>query len=494
MAEEKWHSLFTNLPGGSLMVNSEYIIEEVNEVVCRTTGYSREELIGKHCDIICPKGPHRCPIFDLGQESIDNNETAVKAKDGRLIPIIKSARRISLGNRDVIIENFQDITDRKLLEEQLGHAQKMDAIGQLAGGVAHDFNNILTAIIGYGNLLQMKLSGNEVLEKYVTQILYSAERAANLTNSLLAFSRKHIINLQDISLNDIIARSEKLLARLVREDIELRVTPGPDCAIRGDSLQIEQVLMNLVTNARDSMPNGGLLTISTEMVTLDEEFVRSFGYGAPGPFVMISVVDNGSGMDESIKERIFEPFFTTKETGKGTGLGLSIVYGIIKQHEGYIKVSSERDKGTTFSIYLPVQQLGELKQELVIKKHAPRGNETILLAEDEQLVRTLAKSVLEEFGYKVIEAADGADAVDKFQKHADQIQLVVLDVIMPRLNGRQTFDSIRAIRPDIRALFMSGYAGDILSNKGILEENLHFIPKPLEQIVFLQKVRNALDA
>ncbi|NVN91900.1 MAG: PAS domain S-box protein [Desulfuromonadales bacterium] len=494
MAEKKWHSLFTNLPGGSYTVNDDYIIEEVNDVVCQMTGYTREELIGKPCGIICPKGPHHCPIFDLGKERIDNSETAIKAKDGTLIPIIKSARKLSVGNRDVIVENFQDITDRKLLEEQLGHAQKMDAVGQLAGGVAHDFNNILTAIIGYGNLLQMKLGGDETLGKYVTQILYSAERAANLTNSLLAFSRKHIINLKESSLNEIIGRAEKLLSRLVREDIELRVLTGPDCTIHADSLQIEQVLMNLVTNARDSMPEGGVLTISTEQVTLDDEFVRTHGYGEPGLFVVISIADSGVGMDDVVREKIFEPFFTTKETGKGTGLGLSIVYGIVKQHDGYIHVTSKPGKGSTFRIYLPVIAGSSKRLEVPKIKISPRGTETVLLAEDEPVVRTLTKSVLEEFGYTVIEAVDGADAVEKYRENLDRIQLVILDVIMPKKNGRQSYDSIRMIRPDVKALFMSGYTGDILNSRGILDENLTFVPKPLEQSTLLQKVREALDS
>lgn len=493
-AEKKWHSLFTNLPGGSFTVNDEYIIEEVNDVVCRLTGYAREEMVGKPCGIICPKGPHHCPIFDLGKERIDNDETAVKAKNGRHVPVIKSASKIQTGNRNAIVENFQDITDRKLLEEQLGHAQKMEAVGQLAGGVAHDFNNILTAIIGYGNLLQMKLAGNETLCNYATQILYSAERAANLTSSLLTFSRKHIISLQEVSLNEIIGRAEKLLSRLVREDIEIRILTGPDCVIRADSMQIEQVLMNLVTNARDSMPDGGTLTISTERIKLNDEFVRSRGYGAPGRFMMISVADSGEGMNASIRERVFEPFFTTKEMGKGTGLGLSIVYGIIKQHDGYIDVSSEPGIGSTFRIYLPIIAEKGLRQEQPETKEFPRGTETILLAEDEPVVRILARSVLEEFGYAVIEAVDGADALDKFMENSDRIQLVILDVIMPKMNGKQSHDRIKSIRPDMKVLFMSGYTGDILSNHGILKEDLSFVPKPLEQDVFLEEIRMLLDS
>jgi two-component system cell cycle sensor histidine kinase/response regulator CckA len=493
LADEEWHSLYTNLPGGSFTVNNEYIIEDVNDVLCAVTGFAREELIGRLCGVICPKGPHKCPIFDLGKERIDNDETAVKAKDGRKVPIIKSARRISAGNRELIVENFQDITDRKHLEEQLRHAQKMDAIGQLAGGVAHDFNNMLTAIIGYCNLMQTKVANDETLGKYVNQIIYSAERAANLTHSLLAFSRKQIMNLKAVRMNEIIGRAERLLSRLVREDIQFRVATGMDCVVLADSVQIEQVLMNLVTNARDAMPEGGLLTISTERIALDNEFIRTHGFGDTGMYVLVSVSDSGIGMDEKILERIFEPFYTTKETGKGTGLGLAIVYGIVKQHNGYINVYSEPGKGTTFKIYLPVF-IGDSEKIEISEPTAPmRGSETVLLAEDEPVVRNLTRSLLEENGYTVVEAEDGQDAVEKFMLNVDGTRLLILDVVMPGKNGKEIYEEIKMIRPDVKVLFISGYTGDILSGRGVLGEKLDFISKPFNQNVFLRKVREVLD-
>lgn len=493
LAEEKWHSLFNNLPGGSFTVNSNYIIEDVNDVLCAATGYAREELVGQLCGIICPKGPHLCPIFDLGKERIDNDETAVKARDGRLVPIIKSARRIQAGNREIIVENFQDITDRKQLEEQLRHAQKMEAIGQLAGGVAHDFNNMLTAIIGYGNLLQIKTNKNPSLRKYVDQIIYSAGRAANLTSNLLAFSRKQPVKLQPVMVNDIIGKSRELLSRLVREDIKLRVTTGERCAVQADSVQIEQIMMNLVTNARDAMPDGGRLTINTELVTLDEKFIRARGYGEPGPYARISVSDTGHGIDEKIVERIFEPFFTTKKTGKGTGLGLAIVYGIIKQHNGYIDVQSIPGKGTTFRIYLPVLK-EKIEHAETAELSAPLfGSETILLAEDDPVVRNLAKTVLQEFGYRVVEAKDGSEAVEKFTAFADSLDLLLFDVMMPEKNGREAYHEIEKVRPEIKALFMSGYTDDIVSNSGFSEENLNLIAKPFTQTILLKKVREVLD-
>ena len=493
LAEEKWRSLYDNLPGGSFTVNDQYIIEDVNDVLCAVTGFTREELVGQLCGIICPKGPHLCPIFDLGKERIDNDETAVKGKDGKRVPIIKSARRIPAGNRQIIVENFQDITDRKHLEEQLRHAQKMDAVGQLAGGVAHDFNNILTAIIGYGNLLQMKIGKDEPLGKYAGNIVSSAERASSLTRSLLAFSRKHIVDLKLVKVNEIIEKAQKLLSRLVPEDIELRVVTGGDCIVRADTIQVEQVIMNLVTNARDAMPQGGYLTISTELTNLDEEFIRTHGYGEPGTYVRISVSDTGVGIDAQARERVFEPFYTTKDVGKGTGLGLSIVYGIIKQHNGYINVYSELGEGTTFKIYLPAINGETEKTEKFEMEAPPRGSETVLLAEDEPMVRGLVKSMLEEFGYTVVVAEDGVDAIEKHGVSNGAIKLLILDVIMPKKNGKEVYDEIKKIQPDTEAIFMSGYTDDILNRRGILEENLNFVSKPLTQTILLQKVREVLD-
>jgi two-component system cell cycle sensor histidine kinase/response regulator CckA len=493
LAEEKWHSLYNNLPGGSFTVNDAYIIEDVNDVLCSVTGYKKSELVGQKCGIICPKGPHKCPIFDLGKERIDNDETSVKGKDGRLVPIIKSARRVPSGKREVIVENFQDITDRRRIEEHLRHVQKMEAIGQLAGGVAHDFNNILTAIIGFANLLKMKMRHEGTSIKYVDQILYSADRAANLTGSLLAFGRKQMLELKPVSFNEIIRKAETLLSRLVREDIIIRAVTGLDCVVMADTVQVEQVLMNLVTNARDAMPDGGVISISTERVELDEDFARTHGYGTPGTYFMVSVSDTGQGMDGDTRERIFEPFFTTKETGKGTGLGLSIVYGIVKQHNGYISVYSEIGEGTTFKIYFPVICDESERPEPHVITDAPRGSETILLAEDESTVRNLTATVLEEFGYQVIDAEDGIAAVERFKENADRINLLVTDVIMPGKNGREVCDEIRKIKPDLKVLFMSGYSGDILNRNGVLEENLNFISKPITHGVLLRKVRDILD-
>jgi PAS domain S-box-containing protein len=387
-----------------------------------------------------------------------------------------------------------DITERKRLENQLHQAQKMEAVGQLAGGIAHDFNNILSAILGYGSLLQMKIDKDDPLRAYVDQIIASSHRAAHLTHSILAFSRKQIINPKPIDLNEVIGRVEKLLLRLIGEDIELKtiLTP-PELPVMADSGQIEQVLINLCTNARDAMPHGGFLLIETRVIECDEQFVKAHPYGKPGTYALFSVSDTGIGMDDKMKEKIFEPFFTTKETGKGTGLGLSIVYGIVKQHGGYINVYSELGKGSTFKIYLPILTSAIKKSESAPSIPAARGTETVLMAEDDAAVRTIAREVFEQFGYTVIEARDGEDAVNKFREHRDSIALLVLDVLMPKKNGKDAYEEIKKIRPGVKVIFTSGYTADILHKKGILEEGTTFLSKPISTNEFIRMVRTVLD-
>lgn len=395
----------------------------------------------------------------------------------------------------------EDVTDLKKAEEeklrlreQLLQAQKMEAIGQLAGGIAHDFNNILTAIMGYVHFLKTSLTADEPARKYVDQILSAAERAANLTQSLLAFSRKQIINPKPVRLNEIIEHIQKLLLRIIGEDVELStILTGKDTGVMADTGQIEQVLMNLAANARDAMPEGGLLRIETEVIELDEAFVKMHGYGKNGRYVLMTVTDTGTGMDQEIRERIFEPFFTTKEFGRGTGLGLSIVYGIIKQHEGFINVYSEPGKGTTFKIYLPLitARTEEVRPESV--SPLAGGSETILLAEDDDGVRIFTKSLLQKFGYTVVEASDGDDALRRFREYQDRIHLLLIDVIMPKKNGKEVYDEITKITPEMKVLFMSGYTADIIHKKGIAEEELDFVLKPVSPTELLRKLRELLD-
>src|SRR3989338_2139379 len=308
------------------------------------------------------------------------------------------------------------------------------------------------------------------------------------------FSRKQPSNLEPINLNEIVKEAESILVRVIREDIKLRaVLTDKKCIVMADSNQIEQVLTNLATNARDAMPNGGSLTISTDIMEMDDAFIKAHGYGVKGMYALISVSDTGIGMDEITKERIFEPFFTTKGVGKGTGLGLAIVYGINKQHNGYINVYSEPGKGTTFRIYLPLVEAEVERKKPEAHIIHKGGTETILVAEDEEDVRELTKIVLEGHGYTVIEAVDGEDAIDKFKENKDKIHLLLFDVIMPNKNGREAYDAIKEIRPGIKALFMSGYSGDIVYRKDILGNGLHLIAKPVSPTELLKRVREALD-
>ncbi|KAF0144743.1 MAG: PAS/PAC sensor hybrid histidine kinase [Nitrospirae bacterium] len=386
------------------------------------------------------------------------------------------------------------ITEQKKLEAQLRQSQKMEAVGQIAGGIAHDFNNILTAIIGYASLLQMKMREDDPLKVYIEPIITSTERAANLTQGLLAFSRKQISNPAPVNLNEIIKKVEKFLRRVIGEDIEFQaILSDKDLTVIADSGQIDQALMNLATNARDAMPGGGSLTIETGTMEIDEEYIKAHGYGKAGTYALISVTDSGVGMDEKTREKIFEPFFTTKEVGKGTGLGLSIVYGIVKQHSGYVNCYSEPGKGTTFRIYLPLNEaaLKEVPPVEIIKPAG--GTETILLAEDEENVRDITRLVLEEYGYKVIEAIDGEDAVNKFMENRDRIDLLLLDVIMPKMSGKEAYDRIRKIMPDIKVLFSSGYPADFIHRKEIDEQGLTFVAKPISPTLLVKKVREVLD-
>jgi two-component system, cell cycle sensor histidine kinase and response regulator CckA len=370
----------------------------------------------------------------------------------------------------------------------------MEAMGNLAGGIAHDFNNILTTIIGYANLLEMKLDKNDSSRSFVEHILTAADRAANLTKSLLTFGKKQSSEPRVVDLRGIVQGVEKFLLRLVREDFELQTTIADDaCMVFADSGQIEQILMNLTTNARDAMHNGGKLAIATSMISLDRDFVATHGYGAPGRFVLLTVTDTGTGMDAETRIRIFEPFFTTKEVGKGTGLGLSMVYGIVKQHSGYITCYSEPGEGTTFRIYLPaVDALAEPVPESSAGL-LPGGTETILMAEDDEQVRMLTHKLLESLGYTVIEARDGNDALKQFFAHQDVIQLALLDVIMPGKNGREAYEEMRKKVPGLKALFTSGYSADIFQCNEFNESNFAFISKPSLPTELSQKIRQMLD-
>ena len=500
LAHSELNQVFQTAADGMRIIDKDFNMLRINETFASLAGINKDEAKGKKCYEVFPSSHCHTPNCSLrcvfsGKDRIEF-ESLRERKDGTRVACIVTATsfRGTNGEPIGIVEDFKDITERQKLEEQLLQAQKMEAVGQLAGGIAHDFNNILTAIIGYGNLFKTEISEDDPLQTYVARILASAERAANLTKGLLAFSRKQIISPKAVNLNELLKGVERLLSSLLGEDIELSVVPANnDLIIIADGSQIEQVLMNLATNARDAMSDGGSLTIRTEPIEFDNEFIKSHGYGRPGFYALISVGDTGESMDEETKERIFEPFFTTKEVGKGTGLGLSMVYGIIKQHDGYISVYSEPKKGTTFKIYLPLIKSTIEEEKLLAFPGIKRGTETVLIAEDDVEVRKLATKVLLGAGYKVLEAKDGEDAIKVFTENKEKIQLLILDVIMPKKNGKDVYDEIKKELPDIKAIFMSGYNSDVIHKKGFLEEGLDFLPKPLLPDELLRKIREKLD-
>ncbi len=483
-----------------VVTDAQGAIQYVNPAFELTTGYSRREALGQNPRVL-KSGNHDENFYKVMWQTITGGKTwkgrlTNKRKDGTyyteeatISPVLDSAG---------IIENYvavkRDITRELNLEAQFIEAQKMEAVGQLAGGIAHDFNNILSAITGYGYLLQTKLDRNDPLQEDVEQILESANRAADVTRSLLVFSRKQIINPLPWDVNDLLRKSVKLLSRFIGEDIEIVVNlTDEDVICLVDAAQMDQVLMNLATNARDAMPKGGRFVLSTKIVTLDETSLESNYYIKPGAYALISISDTGIGMDQETASKIFEPFFTTKPTGKGTGLGLAMVYGIINKLDGYIEVKSEISKGTTFLIYLPLTQRSKAVSKNEDESLPAVGAEAILVAEDDEKIRDLYHTVLSSSGYTVILASDGDDAIRQFTKNEDKIQLIMLDMIMPKKSGREVYDAIKRVKPDMKVIFVSGYTADRIDEDILVEKNVNFISKPVSPKYLLRKIRDVLD-
>jgi PAS domain S-box-containing protein len=503
------HTVFSSLNEALFLLEDDSMVV----VDCNTSaeimfGYTRDELIGFSADVLHVNGEvaatfNREATSSYQEKGFFASEFQMKRKSDEIFPSDHFCNPIPGEENEpsLILYVVRDITERKraeadrsLLEEQLQQAQKMEAVGQLAGGIAHDFNNILTAIIGYGHLVLMNMQGPDQSRHHVAQILAASERAAGLTQGLLAFSRKQESNPQPVDLNGIVRNMRKFLERIIGEDIEMKLDLEPEgLTVMADTGQMEQVLMNLVTNARDAMPDGGVLHITTGLLESGRSMLDRSDSPHPLRYGYISVTDSGAGMNEKLQEKIYEPFFTTKEVGRGTGLGLSIAYGIIKQHNGYLSVESQECKGTTFRIHLPVIVQETLADEITKPFSLPYGQETILLAEDDDEVRNLGMSLLEECGHTVITAENGADAVEKFSAQADSISLVILDVVMPKMNGRQAFESIREMSAAVRVLFMSGYTSEIVCAKGGIGNGMDFMEKPIIPKNFLQKVREILD-
>jgi PAS domain S-box-containing protein len=425
-------------------------------------------------------------------------EYRMRRKDGEWVVLESTASPIrnAAGNVEKLVIVNRDISERRHLELQLRQSQKMDAIGRLSGGVAHDFNNLLGVIIGYSEVLQDQIKEGDRLRVCVDQILQAGKRAASLTRQLLAFSRQQVLEPKVLLLNGVVGDMEKMLRRLIGEDVQLTTKLDAKLGkVRADQGQIEQVIMNLAVNARDAMPEGGDLSIETANTEMDEAFVKRYPYPVQtGPYILLTVSDTGTGMDDVTKQRIFEPFFTTKEKGKGTGLGLSMVYGVVKQSNGYIDVFSTVGQGTTFKIYLPrIDQEPEEHTTKTALSKAFRGNETILLVEDEKNLCVLTRNLLEHYGYAVLEAESGAQALAVSRQNAGAIHLLLTDIVMPGIGGRALAQTLSRERPGIRVVYMSGYTGQTVGGQTILSPGAHFLQKPFTREDLARKIREALE-
>ena len=496
-------SLLDTAPIGFAFHTPDLVYQRINESLASINGLSVKEHLGHTLREVLPEMAEVMePIMRLalstGEPVLDlelSGET--RADPGRQHHWLASFYPVRMQAGEILGIGclVSEITDRKQLEDQLRQSQKMEAVGQLAGGIAHDFNNLLTAITGYSTLGLRHIDENHRVTGYLEEIKKAGDRAANLTRQLLAFSRKQILQPLPLNLNDIVSDINKLLERLIGEDIQLSVKLGRDLRrIKVDPGQIEQVLVNLAVNARDAMPRGGQLTIETASVELSQEYAdRHIGLQA-GRYVVLSVSDNGTGMDEKTKDRIFEPFFTTKEKDKGTGLGLSTVYGIVKQSGAHIAVYSEVDHGTTFKIYLPEHDAPETTETAAAPIGSWGGSETVLLVEDEDAVRGLARQILEQEGYSVLEASRGEEAISLCAAYEQPIELLLTDVVMPETSGKEVADRLLTMRPKIKVLFMSGYTDEAIVHHGVLDPKVQFIQKPFTPVALAKKVREVIDS
>ena len=501
-SEKKYRELVENINDWVWITDQKGIYLYSSSKVNKILGYEAADIIGKSIFDLIPENEKE-NFHNIFQDMIKKKASFYRVivknlhKNGNIKILEKSGNPFfdKKGNLIGYRGIDRDITKHKNLEQQLFQAQKMESIGLLAGGIAHDFNNLLMAIMSYSKFIEMKLDNNNPLKEYIIEITDVCKKATTLTQNLLAFSRKQIINLNPLNLNKLISEIVKTLKHLIRDDIELKTIFSKDkINIIADTNAINQVLLNLTTNACDAMPNGGRLVIKTKIVNIDKKYIKTYGYGKQGNYALISVSDTGIGMEKKIYEKIFDPFFTTKDIGKGTGLGLSVSYGIIKQHNGFINVYSEKGEGTTFKIYLPLAQTKlEQKKSKKAKTLFLKGNETILVVDDELEVRKSLKIILEDIGYNVIPAIDGKDAIEKFKKNINKISLVILDIIMPKLNGKSVYEKIKNISPDLKFIFMSGYTAETIKNRDINDKDVNFISKPILPDELLRTIREVLN-
>jgi two-component system, cell cycle sensor histidine kinase and response regulator CckA len=504
-SEQRYRALAESAQDFIFIVDRDGKCQYVNRFGALLFGYPQEEIIGKNIQTLLPENSHRLlqhirEVLDSGTSLKVDAKTVFPHRelwlDTQIIPL-----RNEQGQVTSVLGVSRDITERKraeeemaALQEQLRQSQKMEAVGRLAGGIAHDFNNILTVIRGYSELSLLELKEGDVLKSNIVEIQKAAGRASELTRQLLAFSRRQIMEMKVFNLNVLMKDLDKMLRRIIGEDIDLLTLLSPDLgSVKADPGQVEQAILNLAVNARDSMPRGGKLIIETANADLDDAYTRTHMGVTPGHYVTFSISDTGCGMTPEVRERVFEPFFTTKD--HGTGLGLSMVYGIIKQIGGNIWLYSEPGQGTTFKIYLPrVEETGE---PLLRREHGndlPVGTETILLVEDESSVRNLASHVLRGQGYTVVEAANGLEALERIREEEKRtIHLLLTDVIMPRLGGHELAQQLKALYPDIKILFTSGYTDTAIVHHGVLSPGTNFLQKPFSPVVLARKVREVLE-
>jgi PAS domain S-box-containing protein len=493
--DKKFRLLFEDHPQPMCVIDDhlQHVVD-ANAAAAQLYGYSREELRGKRLSDLeaDPDVPRleNLPSRSRMPVAIWRHRTAT----GHVIELEAAVYEIEHGGRRARLAVLLDITGRLQLEEQLRQAQKMEAVGMLAGGVAHDFNNLLTIITGYSQLILNNLGLNDPNRHSVEQIMKAGERAAALTKQLLAFSRRQVLQPRVLDLNKLVTSISNMLQRLIGEDIDLRLVLPTDLGrVNADPGQIEQVVMNLVVNARDAMPKGGVLTLETSNINLDSNYAKAHIAVRSGPYVMIAVSDTGSGMDESTKARLFEPFFTTKGAGKGTGLGLSTVFGIVKQSGGSVEVYSEPGRGTSVKVYLPrIDQPVSLDAQ-VDRRSIGRGSETVLLVEDDDMVRTLVRETLERDGYRILDAPGPLEARRISDLTKEPIQLLITDVIMPKVSGRELAEQLIESRPSMKVLYMSGYTDNAVVNSGILKKEVAFIQKPFTPAALAEKVREVLE-
>jgi PAS domain S-box-containing protein len=497
-SEQRYRALFESNPFPMLVYDPQTLdVLGANGAAVERYGYTRQEFLGMTLrDLRAPADRQAL------QEQVDKLGTAAepelhtsrhRTKEGTILEVEVTGRSVEFGGRRVRLVTIHDVTERKLLEEQFRQAQKMDAVGRLAGGVAHDFNNVLNVILGYAELTLRTMDEGDRRRRNLTEIRKAGDHAASLTRQLLAFGRGQVLQPRVLDLNAVVGEMDRMLRRMIGEDVELVTSLAPELGrVKADPSQIGQVILNLAVNARDAMPSGGKLTIETADVELDGRAQP----GLPaGRYVMLVVTDSGCGMPQSVQEHIFEPFFTTKEKDKGTGLGLATVYGIVKQSGGVVAVQSEVGAGSTFRIYLPrVEARVETVASASLPAEPPRGSETILLVEDDPAVRALTYEVLCESGYHVLQAASGPDALALLERDSPHLDLLLTDLVMPRMNGRELARRLQELRPGLATLYMSGYAPGAIVHGGVLDPGLAFIAKPLRPADLTRKVREVLDA